>query len=672
MENKKRENIFRKLARWTVRGLLGLKFEEKWFGTKQVENKEIKYKNGVPDDSELIVSPARQVFNRFFERKAAVFAVFVVIVMFLVVFIGPHLMPKYYDAFTETTQIDLPPTMSLMSVPSDIRNNLMSVDSYGAFSVGVSNDGQLRVWGIKKLGASGLNVSDIPQEVLDKKIAFAAAGQDHVIAIAEDGSFYGWGSNRFGQFARDNKVLANDNLVPVPEIVANGELDVNHIKKVTCGYQASAILMDDGTLYIWGNKQTYQNLDRFAATYDEQTGEYDYMTGIVDIDFTMNFVCAINQSQNGVFTGIKSMYNAVRPRITENKTIKMSEFLNGRKIEEIRTTLKNVCILLDDGTIAFTGDFQEDIVDVPQLEADEKFVDIESGSYHYTGITNKGNVYSFGGDHYYQTAVPKNVKNASKVFAGSMQSYAVDENGKLIDSWGLKGYIFGTDDRGADIFQRVIAGGKVTMTVGAVAVIIEILIGVSLGLLAGYFGGWVDILIMRIAEVFSSIPLIPFMMILSSLLSQASLTTNQRLYMVMVILGILGWTGFCQITRAQILVARESEYVTAAQSMGVKETRIAFKHILPNIISVILVNMTLSFAGSMQTETTLSFLGFGVNYPQPSWGNMLTRASNATTAINFWWQWVFTSAILVLTTVCVNTIGDTLRDVMDPKSSNDK
>ena len=248
----------------------------------------------------------------------------------------------------------------------------------------------------------------------------------------------------------------------------------------------------------------------------------------------------------------------------------------------------------------------------------------------------------------------------------------MDENGKLLNSWGLKGYLFGTDDRGANIAERVIAGGRITMTVGAIAVIIEIIIGVSIGLIAGFAGGWVDIFLMRVAEVFSSIPLYPFMLILSSLLAQVSMTTDQRLYMIMVILGILGWPGFAYITRAQVLVARESEYVTAAQAMGVKSSRIAFKHILPNIVSVILVNMTLSFAASMQTETSLSFLGFGVNYPQPSWGNMLSRASNAVAAINFWWQWVFTSAILIMTTVCINTIGDTLRDVMDPKSTNDK
>lgn len=675
MGKKKKENIFHKLLRWFVRTIFGLKYEEKWFGKKDAEQKAIVYKNGVPDDSELIVSPARQIFQRFCDRKIAVFAVFVVIAMFLIVFIGPYFMPKYYDSFTETTQVDLPPTMSFMAVPNEMKNDVKMIDSYGSFTVGLSNAGKVFVWGVTRLGATGLKV-DIPDEVKNADIAFVSAGQDHIIAIGKDGKYYGWGSNRFGQYARTDVVLSNPNLIPVPQVVADGQLDVAHIKKVTSGYQASAILMDDGQLYIWGNKQAYANIDKFLGSPikddDGKTIGYEPKGGFLDIDFTLNNVVGLDKKQVTVYTGMRGMYNMVRTSINGNQATKINEYLNGRKINEIRATSKNVCILLDDGTIALTGDFLSDSTEMPVLEGDEHFVDIEAGTYHYTGVTNKGNVYSFGGDHYYQTKVPDKVHGAAKVFAGAFQSYAVDSNNKLIDSWGLKGYLFGTDDRGANIAERVIAGGKVTMTVGAVAVIIEIIIGVSVGLLSGYFGGWLDILLMRIAEVFSSIPLFPFMLILSSLLSQVALTQNQRLYMIMVILGVLGWPGFAYITRAQILVARESEYVTAAQSMGVKETRIAFKHILPNIISVILVNMTLSFAASMQTETSLSFLGFGVNYPQPSWGNMLTRASNATAAINFWWQWLFTSGILVLTTVCINTIGDTLRDVMDPKSSNDK
>ncbi len=656
----KKENIFRTLARWFVRWIFGLKYEEKWFGLKKEQEKEIQFKDGVPDDSELIVSPGRQVLNRFLERKFAVFSVFVVLVMFCIVFIAPHFMTKYYDAFTETTQKDLPPTMDFMNVPGELAGNIKMIDSYSSFSVGLSNDGKVYVWGIGSIGATGVNVKQIPEEVKNAKIAFVAAGQDHIIAIGEDGKFYGWGSNRFGQYEATETVLNNPNLEPVPEVVRNGELDIAHIKRVTCGYQASAILMDDGTLYIWGNKQAYANMDKFIGR-----------TNIVDVDFTLSYVVGLDTKQSSVYTGTKGLFNKARTSIATTQTESMSKFLDGRKINELRATTSSICLLLDDGTIALTGDFQSDVVDVPTLQDGEYFIDIEAGTYHYTGLTNQGHVYSFGGDHYRQAENPT-VNGAAKIYAGSFQSYAVDAKGKLLNKWGLKGYLFGTDDRGANIAERVVAGGRITMTVGAIAVIIEILIGVSIGLLAGFLGGWVDIFLMRVAEVFSSIPLYPFMLILSSLLAQVSLTTDQRLYMIMVILGVLGWPGFAYITRAQVLVARESEYVTAAQAMGVKTGRIAFKHILPNIVSVILVNMTLSFAASMQTETSLSFLGFGVNYPQPSWGNMLSRASNAVAAKNFWWQWVFTSAILITTTVCINTIGDTLRDVMDPKSSNDK
>ena len=639
-------------GRWFRRTFLGAKYEEK----KAAEN------NGQPDDSELIVSPARQIFQRFLERRFAVFSVCLVLFMFLIVSIVPKTkyMEKYYDSYTEVTQKDLPPNLSYMKVPAAMKDEIKSIDSYGSFSVGLSKSGKVYVWGSTKLGATSLNVADIPQEVQDSKIAFAAAGIDHIVVLTEDGRLLGWGSNQFGQFAVTEAVLNNPNLVPVPEEIRNGGIDIANVKKLVAGYQASAILMNDGKLYIWGNKQTYTNMEKFLNR-----------KNIEDIDFTLNYVVGLDTKRNSIVTGVKNLYSTVRDTIG-GKGEKMTKFLDGRKIQAITATSSSVCALLEDGTIALAGDFPTDVINTPVLPEGEYYTEIQGGTYHYTAVTNEGHVFSFGGDHYYQAEAPKELDTAHDIYAGAFQSYATDENGKLLMTWGLKGYLFGTDDAGADIFKRVIAGGAVTMTVGAVAVIIEILIGVTLGLLSGYFGGWVDMLVMRVAEVFSAIPLLPFMLILSSLLSQKNLSQDERLLMIMVILGVLGWPGFCRITRAQILVARESEYVTAAKAMGVKEGRIAFKHILPNIISVILVNITLSFAASMQTETSLSFLGFGVVYPKPSWGNMLSRASNATAAINFWWQWLFTSAILILTTVCINTIGDTLRDVMDPKSSNDK
>ncbi|MDO5435152.1 MAG: ABC transporter permease subunit [Clostridia bacterium] len=654
---KKKSKFSSRISGWLIRSVLGMKYEEKWRAKQQAENGGEEKK---PDDSELIVTPARQIFERFMERKFAVFSVILVLFMFLVVFIGPLFMPKYSDSYTEVTLKNMPPNMSMTAVPKELKNDIKMIDSYGAFSVGLSNSGKVYVWGSTAVGATGIDLADIPQEVKDANIVLVAAGLDHIIAFGDDGKYYGWGSNRFAQYERTETVLENPNLEPVPEIIANGGIDVTQIKKLKCGYQATALLMNDGTLYVWGNKQAYSNMNWFIGK-----------TNMVDVDFTLNYIVGVDSKQSSISVGVKGLYTTARTSVTGTGE-KMMTFMKDRKIVEIAASTQSICMLLDDGTIAVTGDFLADSIEMPKLAADEKVISVESGNYHYTVLTDKGNVYSFGGDHYYQATVPEKLGKAAKVYTGAFQSYAVNDAGDLIGSWGLKGFIFGTDDKGADIFQRVIAGGRITMTVGAVAVIIEILIGVSLGCISGYFGGWVDMLIMRIAEVIGSLPLYPFMLILSSLLAQVSMTTEMRLFMIMVILGVLGWPGFAYLTRAQILVARESEYVTAAQAMGVKEGRIAFKHILPNIFSVILVNMTLSFAASMQTETSLSFLGFGVNYPQPSWGNMLSQASNATTAINFPWQWIFTSVILILTTVCINTIGDTLRDVMDPKSSNDK
>ena len=210
------------------------------------------------------------------------------------------------------------------------------------------------------------------------------------------------------------------------------------------------------------------------------------------------------------------------------------------------------------------------------------------------------------------------------------------------------------------------------MTIGAVAVIISSIIGIIVGCVAGYFGGFVDIILMRVTEIFAAIPFLPFALTLSAVMSQMTLSEDMRIFIIMVILGLLSWTGLARLVRGQVLVARENEYVLAAQAMGVKESKIAFKHILPNVISVIIVTLTLDFAGCMLTESSLSYLGFGVAYPRPTWGNMLNGANNATIIKNYWWQWLFTSIFLAATTICINIVGDTLRDVMDPKSNIEK
>ena len=262
--------------------------------------------------------------------------------------------------------------------------------------------------------------------------------------------------------------------------------------------------------------------------------------------------------------------------------------------------------------------------------------------------------------------------DAARAIAVAKQTYILDENGEVTYKCGFKGYPMGTDGQGRDVLTRIVHGGKMTMTIGAVAVIVSTIIAIIVGCLAGYFGGVVDLLLMRVTEIFSSIPFLPFAMMLSYIIRTTPISETMRIFIIMIMLGLLSWTGLARMIRAQVLAEREKEFVIAAQSMGVKEGRIAFKHILPNVISIILVSVTLDFAGCMLTESSLSYLGFGVQQPQPTWGNMLNGANNSLVIQNYWWQWVFPALFLSIATISINIIGDTLRDVLDPKSSQEK
>ena len=227
----------------------------------------------------------------------------------------------------------------------------------------------------------------------------------------------------------------------------------------------------------------------------------------------------------------------------------------------------------------------------------------------------------------------------------------------------------GTDGRGRDVFARIVHGGKMTMTVGAVAVIVSSVIAIIVGCTAGYFGGFVDTLLMRVTEIFASIPFLPFAMLLSQIIKHYNVSESMRIFIIMLILGALSWTGLARILRGQVLAEREKEFVTAAKALGIKPRTVAFKHVLPNVVSVILVSMTLDFAGCLLTESSLSYLGFGVQPPHPTWGNMLNGSNNSTVIQNYWWQWLFPALFLSVAVICINVVGDALRDALDPKNN---
>lgn len=646
-------HVLKKLWEWTRRMFLGA---SSTVARDKERNKEIENREYTPEElleKEMILSPGRQVIKNFFSKKIAVGALIVVICMFLLVIIGPACMKETYsDSYLETYQTNLSPSLNNMKVPKELKNDIKKISSYGMYTVGLSNSGNLYVWGNSKIATAGIDLKNIPEEIRNANIVDIAAGVDHVVAIGDDGKVYAWGLKNLGQYGTEGSD------VKMPEELINGKLEINNYKKVECGYQTTAIVMNDGTTYVWGNNRAVDNLESVSK-----------LANVEDIVFMQSTAVALLKDGT-ISTGNAIVFKKATNANGEKKTL--NEAIGSHKVVKLVADATCIAFILDNDEIWFAGNFKYNEYKMPTLESDEKIKEIKAGARHFTVLTDKGNVYSWGGNVLGQCKVPKKAHGADDIFVGSFQNYTVNESDELTATWGNKGYIFGTDANGASIFKRVINGGKMTMTIGAVSVIISTIIGIIVGCLAGYFGGRVDMILMRVIEIFSAIPFLPFAMILSSLMSRLPVSDNMRIFIIMLILGVLSWPGLARLVRGQVLAEREKEFVTAAKAMGVKEVRIAFKHILPNIISVILVTLTLDFAGCMLTESSLSYLGFGVMPPSPTWGNMLNKCNNALIIENYWWQWLFPSIFLAITTICINIIGDSLRDVMDPKSSIEK
>lgn len=579
---------------------------------------------------EQLQSPGRVVLRNFFSKPLSVVA----LVLFLIIAVFVFVAPQYVTldlGEQDSTLVNLAPGHNMMHYPDALVKNGVADISVGTnYAIGADLDGNIYVWGKSKV-TKIIDIANVPEEVRSAKIVKVAAGSDHALALDEEGTLYAWGNKRLGQ-------------IDLPfDLQTNNRNHKMNIVKILASNQFSAALTEDGKLFLWGNKN-FVDLDVKTA-----------MQGhIKDMALTMNaFVVLLDDGSVQCANYVASSTVTKVPASVQSDVVSIVGGSN------------SVAALKADGSVVVWGATTKNENMVPEFDA--PVVEVEGGRYHYAARLADGSIVAWGSDRYKQCSVPDAVEEADiqKMYVGAFQNYAVDSEGKLY-TWGLKGFLLGTDSLGRDVYARLVNGGKMTMTIGALSVIISMIIGVILGGVAGYFGGMVDMVIMRIAEIVSSMPFIPFAMILSAVLG-TRVTVEQRMYIIMVILGILSWPGLCRLVRAQMFSQREQEYVVAAKALGVKESKIIFSHIIPNVMSVCLVTITLSFGTSMLTESTLSYLGFGVPLPTPTWGNMLTGANNSVTIQNYWWNWVFVGAIFGITCICINLIGDGLRDALDPK-----
>lgn len=578
---------------------------------------------------EQIQSPSKMMLDNFLHNKLGMAGLIGFFTILLIVTIVPLFIPINLGE-SDNTQTNVAPGLIMMNYPKELEGNVADISSGPSFGVGVDKQGKVYTWGHTKVSKI-IDVANIPMEVQRAKIVQVAAGYDHVVGVDDQNNVYVWGNDRLGQ---DN--------VP-SELVPSKIRGTKQIIQLEAGYQISGAVTADGYAYLWGN----ENMSDLSV-------HEEYQGHIKKMAITNSYYCLLLDDGSVVYGGYKSNAFSNVPSSLKSNVI------------DIAASSDSMCGLKADGTLVFWGNGTHGEMEAPEMPS--KPIELYGGRWHYSALLENGDVFSWGNNSHKESEVPAEVNNAEidTIFSGYFQNYAVTKDGKIL-TWGLKGYLLGTDNLGRDILTRLVHGGKTTMTVGFIAQAIALIIGIITGGLAGYFGGSVDLIIMRVAEVIGSLPFLPFALLLSAIIG-SRIDVQLRMYLIMVVLGLLSWTGVCRLVRAQILAEREKEFVIAAQAMGVKEGSIIFKHILPNVMSILLVEATLGFATCMLTESSLSYLGFGISPPTPTWGNMLTGANNSIVIQQYWWQWVFVSIIFGICTICINLVGDAIRDAVDPKS----
>ncbi len=259
--------------------------------------------------------------------------------------------------------------------------------------------------------------------------------------------------------------------------------------------------------------------------------------------------------------------------------------------------------------------------------------------------------------HYLKLLVKGDKYKILGVIPCSLHLIGTDKDGRL--------YLLGTDINGRDVFSRLLFGGRISLTIGFLALFILFPIGLLYGGISGYFGGWVDIAMMRFAEAVMAIPSFYLLIILASILP-ANMTSIQRFTLIVVILALIGWAGFARVVRGMVLSIKKEEFVQAAETIGASKLRIIVRHILPQTTSYVIIAMTLSVPSYILSESGLSFLGLGIQQPDASWGNMLKEAQEY---INILYRpWLLTPGLLIFIAVlCFNLVGDTIRDILDPR-----
>lgn len=553
---------------------------------------------------------------RNMNKKAKIgIALFITMCIFT---IGGSMLIPFEPYAYESVLANQSPSQSYLDVPKLTTDDVIDIASTTTFSAALHKDGSVIMWGDDTVDFSLIN---------DLKITNLAAGTHHMVFADSKHDIYTMEDNAFQQ---DESAKAS-----MKRIEEEG------ILKLVASDDYSGCLTNDGNLYVWGNTNFMNN---------KKIPE-EFQTHIIDVEASSNALMLRLDDHRIVMVGADGLSMKNIPTVLANGEI---------DIIDMAVNYHNAAVIDDNGNLMVWGEDENDLLNAP---IEGRYEKIEAGRHSFHVVDNNKTVTSWGSTSYHETSM-HTYEQVDEIFSSNFQTYIVSSD--KIEGWGHAGFVLGSDHLGRDVLSRLIHGGAITMFLGMIACIISTILGTIIGLLCGYKGGLLDHLCMRFAEIITSIPFLPIVLTLSAFLSYDS-SIHSRMIFIMILYGCLSWVSLARLVRSNVIKERHLDYVLSAKTLGASTSRIIFKHLLPSCMPLILSDITLMYAGTMLMEAGLSFLGFGVPSPYPSWGNMLESAQNLTTIQNYPWTWLPPAICIFLSVYALHLLQDALRKEWNPK-----
>ena len=657
-----------------------------------VENEEIH----LDDVSRVkVLSPGRQVFKRFIRNRLAVFGSVVLIFMFVFSFLGPLFYAHgqteiFYKYNNQNVNYALAKENSAYN--GYVVNDSVELDS-------------------KVVTAMNSNIKSMIEE-----------GKDYLLVEGETGNFE---INRLGDEIYTLSGREMDEVCAVgTSTVTIGTYDSVGKKLKFSGEEiegledaAKACKGKSGEFKFGGETYSYKKGTGKSYTITKTSDGINYAEGSLGEEFEAAMLAAIESEAKALsFEGVNytilkkdethHVYTSGEPSMAMVYTrFTLDTFETGLKVsDEFRVNA--LLAAYDSGKFSYEGQkytikSNDDVFEIFDAQGNE-FAEFSTISIRrYSGEDSMDYDLKKALNTVIEEMQETDLKTADLTYRLPMQDengvYTYDEQGNLqyadgdltisqrdtgsyvinchqtiyvIDKFAAPSgtHILGTDGDGFDVLARIMYGGRISLMVGFVVVSLQILLGVIMGGLAGYYGGWVDNLIMRLVDIFYCLPSMPIMIILGAMMDALRMNTYVRLMIMMAALGIMGWAGVARMVRGQILSLREQEFMVATEATGIRVKDRIFRHLVPNVMPQLIVIASLGIGGTIITESTLSFLGLGVKHPLATWGTIINSVSSASAMAHYPFIWIPVGLLICMTVIAFNFVGDGLRDAYDPKA----